>query len=72
MIQSVCGGNTMEPIYTVEEVAERLKITPFAVRTLLRDGSIKGFKLGKFWRIKDSELEKFVNRLQAQTQDTRG
>ena len=43
---------------TPEEVAERLAVTPNTVRGWLRDGTLKGVKLGKrVWRIKEDEVK---------------
>ena len=50
----------MEPLYTVEEVAEKLKIAPFSVRELLRKRKLNGFKIGKEWRVEESQLEAFI------------
>lgn len=52
-----------EKLLSPEQVAEQLGVTPNTVRTWLRDGSLKGIKLGKkIWRIKESELLDFINR----------
>ena len=49
----------MANILTVEEVAQKLKVKPFTVREYLKKGIIPGKKIGKQWRILDSELELF-------------
>ena len=36
---------------TVEECAERLKLTPYTIREKLKKGEIKGIKMGRIWRI---------------------
>jgi excisionase family DNA binding protein len=47
----------VEKMLTPEEVAMRLSVTPNTVRTWLREGSLKGVKLGKrIWRIKEADL----------------
>jgi len=54
-----------EKLLSPEEVAERLGVTPNTVRTWLRDGSLKGIKLGrKIWRVNETELQKFLSREQ--------
>ena len=51
-----------EKIYTVEEIAEKLKVKNYTVREWLRTGQLKGFKMGgRVWRVKESELKKFIN-----------
>ena len=54
-----------EPMYTVQEVANRLKANPETVRRWLRQGKLKGImpggqKLG--YRIRESDLRKFLGR----------
>ena len=45
-------------IFTVEEVAEYLRIHPYTVRRLARTGKLPGFKIGGQWRFKKDELNK--------------
>ncbi len=45
--------------YTVEEVAEALKLHPYTIRRLSRDGKIPAFKFGGQWRFDKNELEKW-------------
>ena len=47
-------------IYTVEEVADLLKLKPETVRVMLRDNEIKGFKAGKAWRVTEDDLKKYI------------
>lgn len=58
------GGENLEAmvekVHTPEEVAEVLKLPERNVLDLLRSGRLKGFKAGKYWRVKESELEKFM------------
>jgi len=43
--------------YTVEEVAEALKLHPYTIRRLSREGKIPAFKFGGQWRFRKSEIE---------------
>ncbi|PKM47876.1 MAG: DNA-binding protein [Firmicutes bacterium HGW-Firmicutes-8] len=52
----------MEQLFNIEEVAEILGVKAETVRTWLRSGKIKGTKLGKLWRVKESELQKFIKK----------
>ena len=47
---------------TVEQVAERLKVSPWTVRRWLRDKEIEGFRLSDRagWRISEESLARFV------------
>ena len=47
-------------IYTVEEVADLLKIKPTTVRAMLRDNELNGFKAGKAWRVTEDDLKKYI------------
>ena len=47
-------------IYTVEEVANLLKIKPETVRVMLRDNELNGFKAGKAWRVTEDDLKKYI------------
>jgi len=49
---------TSKDIFTVEEVAEYLRIHPYTVRRLARAGKLPGFKVGGQWRFKRSEIDK--------------
>jgi excisionase family DNA binding protein len=50
----------MDVIYTPAEVAERLKLPVKTVLNYLRTGKLPGFRVGKHWRIKASDLESFT------------
>lgn len=50
----------METLLTVQEAAEKLKVNEFALRKWIREGKIKAAKIGRFWRIKEDDLEEFV------------
>lgn len=47
-------------LLTPEAAAERLAIAPRTIREWLRQGKIKGVKVGKLWRIKEDALEEFL------------
>ena len=44
-------------LYTVEEVAEMLRVTEATIREWLKDSSLKGTKIGRRWYVSGSELE---------------
>jgi excisionase family DNA binding protein len=50
----------MEALYTVDEAAEVLKVHPKTVRFWLQTKKLKGVLAGRFWRIKESDLEAFL------------
>lgn len=43
-----------------EEIAERLSVTPKAVREWLRSNELVGAKLGKVWRVRGEDLNAFI------------
>lgn len=46
--------------YTINEVADLLQVSVLTVRKYLKEGSLKGFKLGNNWRIPKDAYEDFV------------
>lgn len=45
--------------YTVDEVAEALKLHPYTIRRLCREGKIPCFKFGGQWRFDKRALEEW-------------
>jgi excisionase family DNA binding protein len=45
---------------TPSEVAKSLKLHPFTVARLAREGKIPAFKVGGVWRIKKDEFERWI------------
>ncbi len=45
---------------TVEEVAAMLRLNVVTIYRWLRNNELRGIKLGKEWRIKESDLEAFL------------
>lgn len=48
-----------EEIYSPKKVAEILDVNEAFVLRLLRSGNLKGFKMGKFWRVTESALTEY-------------
>jgi putative molybdopterin biosynthesis protein len=51
----------MEEVYTLEEVAERLKVSLSTVRRLVRENKIRTSRVGRQIRITESALMEFLN-----------
>lgn len=47
-------------LLTPEQVADRLQISRVTVMDYLRKGRLKGHRVGKLWRIKEQDLEAFL------------
>ncbi len=50
----------MERFLTVEQVAQTLQVHLDTVRHWLRTGQLKGSKIGRVWRVPESELHKLA------------
>jgi excisionase family DNA binding protein len=48
------------PLYKPEEVADLLKVSPETVRLWLKEGKLKGAKIGTTWRVKQEDIEAFL------------
>lgn len=50
----------MEKLYTPEQAGEILQVNSATVREWLKKGKLKGIKVEKLWRIRQSDLEAFL------------
>ncbi len=50
----------MPEILTLEETAKMLRMNPVTVRGYLRDGKLRGRKIGKAWRVLESDVIAFI------------
>ncbi|MCK4326117.1 helix-turn-helix domain-containing protein [bacterium] len=48
--------------FTIDEVAKAIKLHPYTVRRLCREGKIPAFKFGGQWRFKKEDIEKFLGK----------
>ena len=55
---------TKEPIrvYTLDEVAEVLKITRRTLYTYVKEDKLKAVKIGREWRVSEAALQDFINK----------
>lgn len=54
----------MNPVYTAEDVAEKLKCSPAFIRKLARRREIPAIRLGNRWRFTDEHLAALVAHLE--------
>lgn len=47
-------------LYTVEQAAEYLIVPVRTIQNWLREGRLKGYKIGGLWRISEEALEEFL------------
>jgi excisionase family DNA binding protein len=50
-----------ETILTVEQVAQILQVHPFTVLKFIKQGKLKAAKLGRVYRIRRSEVDRFLD-----------
>ncbi len=50
----------MSALLTIEETAEKLKMHPETMRDYLRERKITGVKVGRSWRVRESDLVAFI------------
>lgn len=49
-----------DPILTIKDVADYLKVNERTIYRLAASGELPGFKVGNSWRFKQSELEHYI------------
>ncbi len=50
----------MEKYYTPEEIAANLKVSRKTIYNWIQKGSLKAVKIGHFWRVSESELNRLL------------
>ncbi len=45
--------------FTSEEIAEYLRLHPYTIRRLCREGKIPAFRVGGQWRFRKDEIDKW-------------
>lgn len=55
----------MDEILTVREVAEYLKLSRTTIWRWRNEGKLQAFKVGRGWRIRQSELERITRNLRS-------
>lgn len=50
----------IEKFLTTEQVANILQVHPFTILKFLKEGKLKGVKLGRVYRIKESDVHEFL------------
>ena len=49
-----------DQLLTPEEAAARLKMSRLTIGDWLRSGKLRGVKVGRLWRVRESDLESFL------------
>jgi len=50
----------IEKFLTTEQVADILQVHPFTILKFLKSGKLRGVKLGRVYRIKESDVQEFL------------
>lgn len=50
----------IEKFFTTEQVANLLQVHPFTILKFIKQGKLKGVKLGRVYRIKESDVVNFL------------
>lgn len=53
-----------EATLTTDDVAKALGVTRMTITLALREGRLKGYRVGKSWKIAEQDLESWLRRLQ--------
>ena len=51
----------MEKLHTVEDIAQMLSLTTRTIRNYIKDGILKGRKIGGQWRFTEEDLKMFMD-----------
>lgn len=49
------------PLYTLKELAQLLEVTERTLHTYIKDGKIKGVKIGGKWKVTEENLQRFIS-----------
>ena len=52
-----------EPLLDSDEAARLLRIHPKTLQKMARDGEIRGIHIGKLWRFRASDLDKWIRKI---------
>jgi len=52
----------IEKVYTVEQAAELLLVAPYTIRKWLREGKLRGVRAGRMWRVRDSDIQEYLDK----------
>jgi len=49
-------------LFTVEEITKILKVTQRTLYNYIKSGTLKAVKIGKYWRVKHTDLQVFLEK----------
>ncbi len=48
-------------VYTLDEVADIMKVTKRTLYNYIKAGTLKAVKIGKYWRVSEESLQAFIS-----------
>jgi excisionase family DNA binding protein len=54
--------SSTEPLWTVQEVAEYLRLDSSTIRAMAREGKLPAIKVGRVWRFQKTALEEYLGK----------
>jgi excisionase family DNA binding protein len=54
-------SNGIPKLYTIKELAEIIKVTERTLHSYVKNGRLKGVKIGGKWKVTEANLHKFFN-----------
>lgn len=48
-------------VYTLDEVADIMKVTKRTLYTYIKAGTLHAVKMGKYWRVSEENLQAFIS-----------
>lgn len=54
------AGSFTDPLWTVEDVADYLKLQPETIRSMARRGELPALKIGKVWRFQKRAIHEML------------
>jgi excisionase family DNA binding protein len=59
----------IEKLYTLDEVADMCRVNKHTVYKWVRCKSLKALKMGRHWRVKESDLQSYIDGLKAEREE---
>jgi len=69
-LNDTTSGRTLDAALTVEEVAEKLKVSPATVYSLLRAGELVSYRVGRSWRVDEADLMQYIQQQKSRSVPT--
>jgi excisionase family DNA binding protein len=56
-----------QPFLTPQEVSDLLRVSVYTVRRWIKEGELPAYKVGRGWRIRESDMGEWLERHQSST-----